>query len=169
MGAFTFGALLRHYRLTAGLSQEELAEAAHISTAAVGAYERGVRLAPHRISLARLADALGLTDTERTQFMMSAQRKLGPRPRRVYTAVVELWRRLLETQSDEQFNGTAQTAIELLDCIDDTAELALCWTLLADRLDRGGQHERAHAARNCARALSGESATATTRASSVVN
>jgi transcriptional regulator with XRE-family HTH domain len=41
----TFGDLLREYRVRAGLSQDELAEKARISTAAVGALERGVRRA----------------------------------------------------------------------------------------------------------------------------
>lgn len=68
--------------------------------------------------------------------------------------MVELWRALLDLQSDEQLKATADAAIELLDVVDDTAELAICWTLLAERLDRAGQGERARAARNCAHQLS---------------
>jgi transcriptional regulator with XRE-family HTH domain len=154
--ARNFATLLRNHRLAAGLSQEELAEAARISAAAVGAYERGVRLSPHRVTLGRLAEALGLTGADHAHFMASAQRRLGHLPPSEEAPVVELWRTLLDTQSDEQLHATANSAIELLRAIDDTVELATCWTLLADRLERGGQRELARAARNCARALSYE-------------
>jgi predicted Zn-dependent protease len=125
-------------------------------TAAVGAYERGVRLTPHRVTLSRLADALGLTEADRAHFMTSAQRKLGHLHPPEVAAVVELWRTLLDIQSDDQLSATADSAIELLRPIDDTVELASCWTLLAERLQRAGQRERARAARNCAQALSYE-------------
>src|ERR1700735_2783999 len=154
--ARNFATLLRNHRLAARLSQEELAEAARISTAAVGAYERGLRLTPHRVTLARLADTLQLTGADRADFMRSPQRKLGHLPPPGDAAVVELWRTLLDIQSDEQLNATADAAIELLRPIDDTVELAFCWTLLAERLERAGQRERARAARNCAEALSYE-------------
>ena len=154
--ARNFATLLRSHRLAARLSQEELAEAARISTAAIGAYERGVRLTPHRVTLDRLADALGLTGADRSHFMTSAQRKLGHLHPPEEAAVVELWRTLLDIQSDEQLNATANGAIELLRAIDDTVELTICWTLLAERLERAGQRECAHAARNCAQALSYE-------------
>ena len=157
--ARNFATLLRNHRLAARLSQEELAEAARISTGAVGAYERGVRLAPHRVTLARLADALGLTGAVRGRFTASAQRKLGHQHPPEDAAVVELWRTLLEIQSDEQLSATANAAIELLRAIDDTVDLALCWTLLAERLERAGERERARAARNCAQALSYEDET----------
>jgi transcriptional regulator with XRE-family HTH domain len=158
-----FATLLRDHRLAAGLSQEELAEAARISAAAVGAYERGVRLRPHRVTIARLADALNLIGTDRSDFTMSAQRRLRrARPPRE-AAVVELWRTLLDTQSDDQVTETSNAAIELLNAIDDAHELAACWTLLAERLERAGQRERANAARNCAEALSYEDDIAITR------
>ena len=128
--ARTFAALLRDHRLAARLSQEDLAEAAGISAGAVGAYERGVRLRPHRVTLARLADALGLTETDRSQFITSAQRRLGQLRPPEEPVVVELWRTLLDTQSDDQLNATANSAIELLRAINDTVELATCWTLL---------------------------------------
>jgi transcriptional regulator with XRE-family HTH domain len=154
--ARNFATLLRNHRLAARLSQEELAEAAHISAAAVGAYERGVRLSPHRVTLGRLADALGLMGADHAHFMVSAQRRLGHLHPPEEAAVVELWRTLLDTQSDDQLNATANSAIELLRAINDTVELATCWTLLAERLERAGQRERARAARNCAQALSYE-------------
>src|SRR5215831_12030634 len=55
-----FGALLRRYRLEAGLSQEELAERAGMSSKAIGALERGDRQRPYPATVRRLADALGL-------------------------------------------------------------------------------------------------------------
>ena len=151
--AADFAMLLRTKRLAARLSQEELAEVARISAAAVGAYERGVRLAPHRATLARLADALGLTGNDRAHFISSPERKLGRPHSRQKSAVVELWRTLLDIQSDEQLNSTADAAIELLQPIGDAADLAACWTVLAKRLERAGQSGRARAARNCAEAL----------------
>ena len=149
-----FATILRTHRLNSRLSQEELAEAAGISSAAVGAYERGVRLAPHRVTLVRLADALGLAGADRTHFMVSAPRKLSsPQPPQE-AAVVELWRTMLNLQSDEQLNTTANAAIDLLGAIDNTADLETCWEALAERLQRAGEYGRARAARTCARALS---------------
>ncbi|MBV9103597.1 MAG: helix-turn-helix transcriptional regulator, partial [Candidatus Eremiobacteraeota bacterium] len=43
-----FGSLLKRLRLSAGLSQEELAECARLSVEAISAYERGTRRAPYR-------------------------------------------------------------------------------------------------------------------------
>jgi len=158
-----FARLLRNHRLAVCLSQEELAEAACVSTAAIGAYERGVRLAPHRVTLDRLADALRLTGADRAHFTTSTRRKLAhPHPPE-HSAVVGLWRTLLETQSDEQLSATAATAIELLAAINDTVELAACWMLLSERLGRAGQRARARAARNCAQALCYENETRDTR------
>lgn len=59
-----FGDLLREFRTRAGFSQSELAEKANISEAAIGSLERGVRKAPHRNTVALLARALALTDSE---------------------------------------------------------------------------------------------------------
>src|SRR5277367_6749809 len=71
----TFAAQLRSARITAGLSQEELASAARVSTSAIGAYERGVRTAPHRDTIALLADALRLTGLAREAFETAGRRK----------------------------------------------------------------------------------------------
>jgi predicted ATPase/DNA-binding XRE family transcriptional regulator len=65
----SFGRLLRRYRERAGLSQEELAERAGMSSQAIGALERGDRRRPYPATLRRLADALGLTDAARTAFL----------------------------------------------------------------------------------------------------
>ena len=50
-----FGRLLREHRLTAGLTQEALAERAGLSTRAVSELERGGRRGPRRETVALLA------------------------------------------------------------------------------------------------------------------
>jgi transcriptional regulator with XRE-family HTH domain len=60
----SFGALLRRYRLAAGISQERLAERAGLSVQALSALENGRRQAPYRHTVAVLARALGLPPDE---------------------------------------------------------------------------------------------------------
>src|ERR671924_923844 len=60
-----FGALLRAYRVAADLSQEELAERAHLSHRTISDLERGVTTAPYRDTVAQLADALELAASDR--------------------------------------------------------------------------------------------------------
>jgi predicted ATPase/DNA-binding XRE family transcriptional regulator len=71
-----FGALLRSYRLTAGLSQETLAERAGMSAHGISALERGYRRTPQRGTLALLAGALALSDAEGRKFEAAAARSL---------------------------------------------------------------------------------------------
>lgn len=73
----TFGVLLRRYRLAASLTQEELAERARLSLAAINTLERGARLAPRKETVALLAEALALTASERTE-LEGAARRHGP-------------------------------------------------------------------------------------------
>jgi predicted ATPase/transcriptional regulator with XRE-family HTH domain len=61
----TFAQLLRQHRVTAKLSQEDLAERARVSAKAVGALERGERRAPYRETVALLAGALELSADQR--------------------------------------------------------------------------------------------------------
>src|SRR6478735_9654155 len=61
-----FGDQLRHFREAAGLTQEALAERAALTPNAVGALERGTRRHPYPATVRSLADALGLTDNERS-------------------------------------------------------------------------------------------------------
>lgn len=75
-GAAPFGILLRSYRLAAGLSQEALAERAHMSTNGIGALERGYRRRPQRESIELLASALEL-DPERRQLFERAALRLS--------------------------------------------------------------------------------------------
>ncbi|HEX8918443.1 MAG TPA: AAA family ATPase [Chloroflexota bacterium] len=69
-----FGAVLRHYRLAAHLTQEELAARARVSRITVSALERGTRRVPHRDTLLQLADALSLSTPARQRFEAAAWR-----------------------------------------------------------------------------------------------
>ncbi|MBV8529921.1 MAG: helix-turn-helix domain-containing protein, partial [Candidatus Eremiobacteraeota bacterium] len=71
--ASDFGMLLRHYRLSAGLSQEALAERARMSSFAISALERGHRRRPQLKTLELLSGALALDDEQRAQFEVAAR------------------------------------------------------------------------------------------------
>ena len=59
-GRADFGTLLRQLRLDAGMTQQELAERAHLSVEAIGQLERGARTRPQRETVALLLRALDL-------------------------------------------------------------------------------------------------------------
>jgi transcriptional regulator with XRE-family HTH domain len=65
LGSGSFAEVLRHARLAAGLSQEELAERAGISVRGLSDLERGISRAPRLHTLAQLANALGLAGAAR--------------------------------------------------------------------------------------------------------
>src|SRR5215207_4430314 len=71
--ATQFGALLRRLRLTAGLTQEALAERAGVSAKAVRGLERDPNRAPRLETVALLADALRLDPTERARLLAAAR------------------------------------------------------------------------------------------------
>ena len=71
-GPVTFGGLLRRLRTNAGLTQEELAEAAGVSARSVSDLERGVNLTARKDTARLLADALGLTGPARAEFEAAA-------------------------------------------------------------------------------------------------
>lgn len=73
-GSRDFAALLRHYRVAAGLSQAALAERAGMSSQGVSALERGFRRTPQRGTLALLAGALALDYEQRRGFEAAAAR-----------------------------------------------------------------------------------------------
>jgi tetratricopeptide (TPR) repeat protein/transcriptional regulator with XRE-family HTH domain len=75
----SFGRVLRRARQAAGLTQEELAERAHLSWRTISDLERGLRLTPRRETVALLADALDLGETERAA-LEAAGRRRGARP-----------------------------------------------------------------------------------------
>jgi transcriptional regulator with XRE-family HTH domain len=68
-----FAGLLRQLRAEAGLTQEELAEAARLSPRAVSDLERGIHRAAHRNTAGMLADALGLAEPVRALFVAAAR------------------------------------------------------------------------------------------------
>src|SRR6516164_8990747 len=72
-GAPTFGDLLRHFRLAAGLTQEELAEKAQISPRAISDLERGQRTRPWRETIRLLAEALRLDSSARSLLDVAAR------------------------------------------------------------------------------------------------
>jgi predicted ATPase/class 3 adenylate cyclase/DNA-binding XRE family transcriptional regulator len=63
-----FSTLLRRYRRSAGLTQEELAERAGLSARGISDLERGLKHRPHRDTVQLLADALQLTGEDRGTF-----------------------------------------------------------------------------------------------------
>ena len=69
-----FGDLLRCYRVAAGLTQEELAERAGVSTRGVSDLERGAHGLPRKDTLQLLLDALGLSPTDRATLVAAARR-----------------------------------------------------------------------------------------------
>jgi transcriptional regulator with XRE-family HTH domain len=71
-----FGGLLRRLRAGAGLTQEELAEAARLSPRSVSDLERGINRTARRETARLLADALGLIGPARAEFEAAA----GGRP-----------------------------------------------------------------------------------------
>jgi YVTN family beta-propeller protein len=72
-----FGVLLTRYRMAAGLSQEQLAERAGLSSRGISDLERGARTRPHATTVHHLAQALGLSTDERTLFEEAAHRARG--------------------------------------------------------------------------------------------
>src|ERR687884_343722 len=70
----SFGDLLLRYRSAAGLTQEALAERAHLSARAISDLERGVKHTPRHDTVQLLADALQLSAAERATFTAAARR-----------------------------------------------------------------------------------------------
>ena len=80
----SFGERLRRLRVAAGLSQEALAERSGLSVQAIGALETGKRRRPYPHTVAALADALELTESERAELAeargTTASEAPSPRP-----------------------------------------------------------------------------------------
>ncbi|WP_188305286.1 ATP-binding protein [Streptomyces sp. CBMA123] len=76
MGAAVFAALLREGRLSAGWSQDELADRSGVSARSISALEAGGRR-PRMSSVVRLAEALGLDPGTRARWL-TAVRDAGP-------------------------------------------------------------------------------------------
>ena len=74
--ALSFAGLLRRLRDDAGLTQEELAEAASLSPRSVSDLERGMNLTARNDTARLLAGALGLTGPQRALFEAAARGRL---------------------------------------------------------------------------------------------
>jgi predicted ATPase/DNA-binding XRE family transcriptional regulator len=70
----TFGELLRSYRNSANLTQEELAGRTGLTPQAIGLLERGERRRPHKYTVEKLAEALGLRGQDLARFEAAARR-----------------------------------------------------------------------------------------------
>lgn len=68
-----FAGLLRQLRIEAGLTQQELAEAASLSTRSVSDLERGINRTARKDTARLLADALGLAEPVRALFVDAAR------------------------------------------------------------------------------------------------
>jgi transcriptional regulator with XRE-family HTH domain/tetratricopeptide (TPR) repeat protein len=68
-----FGGLLRQLRVEAGLTQDELAEAARVSQRAISDLERGINATARKDTAALLAGALGLGGPARELFVAAAR------------------------------------------------------------------------------------------------
>src|SRR5215468_7219286 len=73
-----FGDVLRNHRRAAGMTQEELAEAAGISPRSVSGLERGEGATPRRDTVSQLVQALGLAGTDRAEFQAMVTRRRPP-------------------------------------------------------------------------------------------
>ena len=72
-GGLGFGRLLRRLRDDAGLTQDELAEAAQVSQRAVSDLERGINRTARKDTAVLLAEALNLAEPVRALFIAAAR------------------------------------------------------------------------------------------------
>lgn len=72
-----FGELLRGFRTSAGLTQEQLAERSGLSVGAIATLETGRRRYPRPVTLDALADGLGLSTTDSGVLRAAAARPSG--------------------------------------------------------------------------------------------
>ncbi|HEX7103093.1 MAG TPA: tetratricopeptide repeat protein [Nitrolancea sp.] len=82
MSGSSFGALLRKFRIAAGLTQEALAERAGLSVRGISDLERGAREHPHHDTVELLIRALGLEAEDRAA-LTAAARPVARVPSRV--------------------------------------------------------------------------------------
>jgi tetratricopeptide (TPR) repeat protein/transcriptional regulator with XRE-family HTH domain len=90
----SFAGLLRRLRAEAGLTQEELAEAAGVGGRTVSDLERGVALTARKETARLLADALGLDGTVRVSFEAAARGRSPAPPAAVAGGVAAATRTL---------------------------------------------------------------------------
>ena len=75
-----FGSMVRRYRRDAGLTQEELADRAGLSTRTISDLERGLNSTPQAATLDMLCEALNLSPEARLTLMAAAPRRRHPIP-----------------------------------------------------------------------------------------
>src|SRR5579859_730867 len=75
-----FGALLRDFRITANLTQEDLARQSGLSVHAISMLERGVRRAPRSSTIDFLTAALALDASQRAMLIAAARRTTRTAP-----------------------------------------------------------------------------------------
>ena len=92
----TFAEKLRKARKMAGMTQKELAEAAHLSLRTVANYEGGDRMPQRADTYRALARALDITEEslkdDLSDFVVTAQEKYGSKGRRQAEEVVQSFR-----------------------------------------------------------------------------
>jgi transcriptional regulator with XRE-family HTH domain len=76
----SFGVRLRRLRQAAGFSQEKLAARAGLTAKAVSLLERGKRKHPYPHTVRSLAEALGLSESERVSLSAASSRRGGTSP-----------------------------------------------------------------------------------------
>ncbi|HUG16324.1 MAG TPA: helix-turn-helix domain-containing protein, partial [Thermomicrobiales bacterium] len=76
----SFGALLKRFRLAAGLTHEGLAERSGLSVRAISDLERGISQRPRMETVGMLLDALRLSPTQRAIFSGAARPELSANP-----------------------------------------------------------------------------------------
>lgn len=93
-GAPRFGLTLAILRRASGLTQEQLAERAGLSTRAISDLERGLHRAPRRVTLDLLTGALGCDEHEAAELAGLAVRH---RKRKSKRRTQSFWGRIIKT------------------------------------------------------------------------
>jgi len=119
----SFASLLRQLRSDAGLTQEQLAEAAGLSPRSISDLERGVNLTARRDTTRLLADALGLTGAARAGFETVARgRRPGAEPPRGQAAATSTATATRTLPRDiSSFTGRELELSQLLQAVTDAA------------------------------------------------
>ena len=83
-----FGDLLRRRRDATGLTQEDLARLTDLTPQAISLLERGERRRPHRYTVQKLAEALGLEGRDLAEFESASRRPSAGRQAEPYRRVL---------------------------------------------------------------------------------
>jgi non-specific serine/threonine protein kinase len=143
----SFGVLLRHFRITKGLTQEELAHKAGLSAHGISDLERGTRTHPYEATIRSLAAALGLNDRQLRELRAASRGHHDPGSEGVDGAT-QARPGLLRSRSRTTFVGRQQEVQEVLRSLERTNLLTLTGTggvgktrlalRIAELVERGG-------------------------------